>query len=740
MEGRRFSLGGIFLMLLFSMFVLAEETPFSVETTTFSEEAQAVEITIVEERAGTTPDSPLYVVDKIVENTQLALKSGEDKAAYALQVKGEKIAEAALMTKENKSKEAGTALEKAGELAGVIEKEISPALESLAKEETAFSNELLAAMKKDLPTWREVNALVEQQKTNEEKIQVAMEMSKKIGGYCEQMAMQDYDLMIKDDYCNPDNAPEWLRDKIKTEMTDREEEAKKEMVSQITTCINDPRQCDCSKIPVAKHRNDCEKNTALAIKCEYEQEMAACDELSKQPIVPEDIPSFLRPLFEQTVTELIAKKEKEMFAKFAPPECVEAGVSTREDCEKIMKEKYGEPPAECQKEGQFIGEKECNQIMIQKFNIPPECIKSDGVLMREEECMQVLVQSGKIPPECLNEGKPLPREECEKIMLEKNLPPPCKEKGALTREACEEVMKESFVSSGMGPPPECLKDGQFIGEGECTEIMKNKFAGQPGVSGQTMPGQPGRELGQMPGQPGQMPVGGVMPPAGQMPPLGQQGVMPPGQQSPESPPIGVPEAMPPAESGGAFGFGPPPEAYRGGNQHLVMGPQGSQLINQPELERLKQDAERRMAEGQAPPEEIERLRQEVGQLRQQMEQMRQELEQLRQQNGQGPMPQPGQSGQPLGPPQIGPQGLPIGPPNGPGQIPPGQPGQPLGPQAGQPEQEGQQMPPVIGPPPEQSAGSSPEQPLSVPAPPPESSPAPSPSESSPVPSPEPASG
>ncbi len=730
MENRKFMSTGflpvLFLFVIFfSFFVLAEETPFSVETTVFSEEAQAVEITIVEERAGTTPDSPLYVVDKIVENTQLALKSGEDKAAYALQIKGEKIAEAALMAKENKSQEAGTALEKAGELSGVIEAEISPALEDLAKEETAFSNKLLTAMKKDLPTWEEINTLVEQQKTNEGKIQVAMEMSKKIGSYCEQLAMQDYDLMIKDDYCNPDNAPEWLREKIKKEMADKEEEAKKEMVEQITTCINDPRQCDCSKIPVAKHRNNCEKNTALAIKCEYEQDMAACDELSKQPIVPEGIPAFLRPFFEQTVSELISKKEKEMFAKFAPKECVEAGVSTREDCERIMREKYGEPPAECQKDGQFIGEKECNQIMIQKFDIPPECVKGDGALMREEECMQIMVQSGKIPSECLREGKPLPREECEKIMIEKNIPPECKEEGALTREACEAVMRERFAQQGMGPPQECQKDGQFIGEAECTEIMKSKFGGQipsgqmggqPGVPGQIMPGQPGEGI-----------------------PFSEEGGMMPGQM-----PIGP--QMPPGQLEGSFlpvnPQMPPMEAYRGGNQHLVIGPQGPQLINQPELEQLRQDAERRMAEGQTPPEEIERLRQEVGQLRQQMDQLRQELEQLRQQNGQRPMLQPGQ---PMGPPgpgqmpseQIGPQGLPIGPPNGPGQMPSGQPGQqPSGSEIGQPGPEGQQMPPVIGPPSEQSTGILPEQPSSVPVPSPESSPAPSPPESSP----EPASG
>jgi len=645
MEGRKFALAGIFSVLFFSFIVLAEETPFSVETTAVSEEAQAVEVTIIEERAGTTPDSPLYVVDTIVENTRLALKSGEDKAAYALQVKGEKIAEAAVMAKENKSQETGAALEKAGELSGVIEKEISPALEGLAKEEAAFSNELLAAMKKDLPTWKEVNALVEQQKTKEGKIQVAMEMSKKIGSYCEQMAMQDYDLMIKDDYCNPDNAPEWLQEKIKEEMADREEAAKKEMVDQITTCINDPRQCDCSKIPVAKHRNNCEKNTALAIKCEFEQDRNACEELSKQSIVPEGMPGFLRPLFEQTVTDLIAKKEKEMFAKFAPPECVEAGVSTREECEQIMREKYGEPPAECQKDGQFIGEKECNQIMIQKFNIPSECVKSDGNLMKEEECMQILVQSGKIPPECIQEGKPIAPAECEKIMIEKNVPPLCKEKGALTRESCEAVMKELESQQGMGPPPECVKDGQFIGESECGEIMKNKFSGQappeqmvgqPGVPGQIMPGQPEKIFGQMPGA-------------------------------------------------GAAGFlSLPPEAYRGGEQHLVMGPQGPQLINQPELEQLRQDAERRMAEGQIPPEEIERLRQEVDQLRQQMGSS----------NGQMP------SEPPLGPSPSQPQTV---EPTGPSL---GQPSEQL---TGQQEPAGPQPPSDISSPPEPQSSPPPEQ-------------------------------
>lgn len=491
----------ISLLLLTSV---AQESPFAVEERGALEEEFAEEIVIIEERAGTTPDSPLYIVDEIIEDITLAVKDGEDQAEYALEVKQEKISEAVLMLEKQKAEETAVALQKAGKVSSIIEKEIGPHLEKLAKENGEYSARILGALEKNTPeSWEKVADLIEQQLTAEEKIKLAAELAPKIAEYCEELSYIDYNTMLQDSYCQPENAPEWLREAIEGEIQQREEEAIAEMVEVLTTCVNDPRDCDCSDIPVDKHRQDCEENKALAIRCEFEQDMNACQELEGKPLVPDDVPEYLRPAFESTMSELIAKKQKEMFAKFAPPECVEAGLSTREECESLMREKYGEPPEECEQDGKFIGMEECMDIMIEKYDIPSECIQ-DGRPIGQDECIAIMASSGKIPMECMEGGSFIGREECEQKMVSGmittgQIPAACVEGGQfIGREECEarmEAQATDLVAEAMGgggPPAECMQDGGFIGMEECQQIMQEKFAG--GMAPGGFPGGPPDEI------------------------------------------------------------------------------------------------------------------------------------------------------------------------------------------------------------------------------------------------------
>ncbi len=579
---------------------LAQESPFAAEEIGALEEEFAEEVEIIEDRAGTTPDSPLYVVDEIIENVNLAIKDGEDKAEYALEVKQEKVAEAALMLEKQKQEETAKALQKANSVSSIIEKELSPYLVELAKENGEFSQRILTALQQRTHEgWAEVGELIGEQLTAEKKIQLAAELVPKIADYCEQLSYVDYNIMVQDPYCQLENAPAWLQEAIAGEIQQREEKAIDELVQELTTCINDPRDCNCNDIPVDKHRRDCEENKALAIRCEYEQDLSACDELQSKPLVPDDVPEFLRPAFESTMSELIAKKEKEMFAKFAPPECVEAGLSTREECESLMREKYGEPPEECQQDGKFIGMEECMAIMIEKYDIPSACIQS-GKPIGKDECIAIMASSGQIPAECMEGGSFIGREECEQkvvsgMISSGQIPDACVEDGQfIGREECEARMGAQAQAGlgGGGPPAECMQDGEFIGMDECIRLITEKIAagelpsgfagGPPGVGG--FPGGLG-------GQPGGFPAG-----------------------APGGAPGGVGEGFEGIEIPSLPGFEHFQAAFPGGDQVLIVDDGGSQLVSKEELRQLLVQAQQAAGQESEHSAQAEQLRGAIAQL------------------------------------------------------------------------------------------------------------------------------
>ncbi|MEA2036400.1 MAG: DUF5667 domain-containing protein, partial [Nanoarchaeota archaeon] len=394
-----------------------DEEEYYEEDEEYWEEEYAEEEILVEDRAGTTPDSPFYFVDEIVEDINLAIRRGKDKAEYALSVAEEKVAEAKLMAEQNKLAETKQALTKANNVSAIIEKEVSPEVEEETKTKMANIKKLLDEIKDQIPDdWGEIESLIERQETQADKNKVVSDLVVKINSLCDKLAMQDYALMEAEPRCNPDNAPEWLKDKIEGEIQERDKEAQNMIVDVITTCINDPRECECSKIPIRSLRLDCERDSALAIECEFEGNEEACDEIDSEDEEDflEGLLGFLQKIFKTKLSDVMDKKEKEMFEKFAPKECIERGATTREECEEIMFDIHGPPPEECLNGyGEFIGPKKCDEIM-----------------------------GGPPPEECMKRGKFIGRDECE------------------------EIMEEKYGK----PPEECMDGREFIGDKECRDI------------------------------------------------------------------------------------------------------------------------------------------------------------------------------------------------------------------------------------------------------------------------------
>jgi len=498
-----------------------EEEEFEEEEEYWEEEYIEEEV-LIEDKAGTTPDSPFYFVDEIVEDITLALKDGEEKAEYAMEIAEEKVAEAKLMAEKNKSSETGEALTKAKDISKIIEEEVSPGLEQETEEKMEFIKKILEEMEKEIPAdWDEIKDLIDSQQSQAEKNQVAANLATKIGDLCEKLAMQDWEMMENEPRCNPDNAPDWLKEYIAQELTDREEEAKKEVIETMTQCMTDPRECDCSEIPIRSHRKMCEKATPLAIECEFEFNMMACDELDSLDMPDfSEVPDFLKGAIEKTFTEIIREKEKKMFDKFAPPECIEKGLTTKEECEELMHEIYGPPPEECMENGKFIGPHKCEKIMEEKYGpTPEECLDDERHFIGELECMEIIAPEcykkgikkfddcktpgdhmggGPMPPECIEAGI-TDGEECSALMEELYGPtdpacldengmyagdeiciqatwPECAEAGGTTFEECEELV--GGQEGGEGPPMVCIEDGDYIGMDACNEAMWDQ-SGRP---------------------------------------------------------------------------------------------------------------------------------------------------------------------------------------------------------------------------------------------------------------------
>lgn len=465
------------------------------------------EIVLAEERGGITPDSPLYVIDTFIDDITIASKKGSEKAEAAMKVKNERIAEAGAMVEKQNAGAAVTALENAGKAGGLVEgNKFSPSLANDTEENVKKSIATLEALKAKLPPGglEGVEKAINAQMTQEEKIRAAKDFIKTIGDYCDALSYEDYELMQEDETCNEDKAPDWLKEYIDEDLKKREDNARVMIIDQITTCVLSPRDCDCGRIPVRRHQNECEVNKDLAIKCEYENDMEACSKLDEKELEPpEDIPPALRGIFESTLKEAIAKKEKEMFAKFRPPEC--ADVETPRQCYDIMTNLYGTPPEceglseeECFEEMEKRGPPpegerhdfpeeckeagatrpfDCSKLMIEKYGAPEWC---EGLGI--DECVKESMKHGRgeggkdrpeFPPECKEAGATKPRD-CFDVMTAKHGKPPYCE-GLSDDECFKESMRRGPEDHEGGPrgdmPPEC----EGLPAEECFEKMQEKY-------------------------------------------------------------------------------------------------------------------------------------------------------------------------------------------------------------------------------------------------------------------------
>ncbi|MFH1889262.1 MAG: hypothetical protein ABIJ58_00070 [Nanoarchaeota archaeon] len=397
-------------------------------------------------------------VGRAVDDAQISLSGGDKKAVNAIDAREKEINDAIENIKNGNTEEAIKNLERAKEKLEIVREEASS---DISEEVKTSTGEMIQKINENKNVNPEVSSYLNEYLAEEQKTQLSADLSEKLFNYCEELSKQDYNLMLQDEKCNSDNAPKWLENKVSDNLNAQEKVSAEKMLEIFTTCISNPQGCDCSEIPIASEKAKCEKGKALSIRCEFQNDETACKELDKMDIIPSKLPGFLKAIFNQKVEDAMNKKEKEMFGQFAPPECIEAGATTREACEAIMMENYA--PRECIEAGATTKD-ECEKIMI-GIKGPPstECMEN-GEFIGPDLCDEKMVKSGKIPKECIENGKPIPPEDCNKIMQEKG-------------------------DMGMGPPPEC----EGISKEECGTIMQEK--GMMGPGGQQIMSGECKELG-----------------------------------------------------------------------------------------------------------------------------------------------------------------------------------------------------------------------------------------------------
>jgi len=219
----------------------------------------------------------------------------------------------------------------------------------------------------------------------EEKVtQSTAVLTEKTYEYCSELAKEDFALMLKDEECNPETAPEPLKKDLE-KLRDLQERMFVKLMLEIRSCIDDPGTCNCEDNFDDEEKIKCEKMVALALKCEYQDDENACNELNSLESLKAEsfVPKFLMHLFR-------AKKEQMLWGE-TPSDCVPEECWNENDKPECRQyDKFKETEEDWDEYGNFIGTRnKCGkkgQIPTMKESIP-QCF--DGDVFLEEKCGEI---------------------------------------------------------------------------------------------------------------------------------------------------------------------------------------------------------------------------------------------------------------------------------------------------------------------------------------------------------------
>ncbi len=404
---KQFIVSCIFMMLVLSLIVFVaaqnESSLNSIEQASDSETSSSNNIgndskdkTEFNVDPGITPDSPIY----FIKDTYQRIAVGNNPKR-ALDYREQKIAEAKAMVEKGNPGAAEKSLDRALQYGDIVEKEVSPEIKDKVNESMGKVQDAINDMKKNTggEQWKDVNAGFDKNIKQGKNVGTAAELSAKIQELCETLAKLDP--LQYADSCKPkDNSPNWMKEQNK-QLTKEQEQQAQVFFDKLSTCFENPKQCDCKGMGVQKFEDFCVEQSALAVKC-TDGDKTACENMNNG--APEDLlPDYLIPVMKKVE----AKYSNAQFDNFAPEECVKANAKTPEECNKIMFKLNA--PQECLDRGLTGASREdeikCRNIMFQE-NTPKECTDA-GITYQDKDgarkCTKIMFQS-RAPQECLDRG------------------------------------------------------------------------------------------------------------------------------------------------------------------------------------------------------------------------------------------------------------------------------------------------------------------------------------------------
>jgi hypothetical protein len=229
--------------------------------------------------------------NRFTDNVKLFFSNGDSKVKLALEIREKEVNSAIINTQNQEKDKATQNLEKAKEKLQIVQEKVS--LET-SKEVKTNTKEIINKVNEDksLPKYFDEYVL------EEEKTQLTAVLTEKTYEYCSELAKEDFALMLKDEECNPETAPESLKKDLE-KLKDLQERMFVKLMLEIRSCMDDPGTCNCENNVDEEQKIKCEKMVALALKCEYQDDEGACNELNslEAPKAESFVPKFLMNLF-----------------------------------------------------------------------------------------------------------------------------------------------------------------------------------------------------------------------------------------------------------------------------------------------------------------------------------------------------------------------------------------------------------------------------------------------------------
>ncbi|MDD5499559.1 MAG: hypothetical protein PHT91_01640, partial [Candidatus Nanoarchaeia archaeon] len=317
---------------------------------------------IAKAQSDSARDYPFF--ERIIDSVRLFFSSGESRINELISIREKEINSAIFNAANGQTAKAASNLENAKKAVQEIQTGISS---SNAEKIMQSSEAILLKINEELVSSESFDDYF----SAETQALSSAELFNATLDYCKNLAQTDYMLMLNEESCNPETADfDFNNDLI--QYKNLYEESFNSLMLSIQSCIDDPLTCNCEDITDATHKSRCEKMVSLALKCEYQDNNASCNEL--EAMRPEEssgfaqsfIPSFLRELFESKSSMIEYDIEKSDI----PRECYE-------DNELAMCEQYGGETS------QGIREPTMQESI-------PECFDAEGIFM-EEECGEVIM-------------------------------------------------------------------------------------------------------------------------------------------------------------------------------------------------------------------------------------------------------------------------------------------------------------------------------------------------------------